>query len=215
MPLSRWSLLAAGAVVLAGSPTGADGQAYVALGASATYMSVGRADFQFPGAGFGVAGQARFGRGWLSLGVGGTMMNFPIEAQGGDFDLSGIFIEPRLTVEGLDPDGQFTPYAFARASWLSQDGAVDRVPLTGEARVIGGGAGVLLRLTPRIAIDLGGHYSVMNLTDRTFDAEPRPDEDGSSIGAHIGAYLRLGGGDEIVELESRARAMAQPSRPRP
>ena len=221
MHLSRRSVAfaAALAIALIGTrPSVVVAQLYVAVGATANFTSMGSGEFEFPGAGFGIAGQARVGRGWVSVGVGGMAMNFPIEAQSGNVDLTGVFIEPRLTIEGIDPDGQFTPYAFARAAWASQEGVIDGTPLTGEARVIGGGAGGLLRVTPRISIDFGGSFSTVKLTERTFDSDPRPDESGGGFGAHIGAYLRFGGQAEVIELDratERSRSRRRESARRP
>ena len=157
----------------------------IAFAAGGLYSSVDRGIAGRDGFGFDAG--TYLGVSSFALGVGyQRTVHTRRVAQSGVYE--GFFIEPRLALPlGNVP---FTPYAAARL--------VRVTPLLGSSDddgrprgvQLGGGAGVLVALAPRVRLDLGASYSRLRLDDST------PTVDGERSGnvaqARVGLVVGLG-----------------------
>lgn len=108
--------------------------------------------------------QARFTTGRFSLGAGYQRSTVFKSA---DADLTGTlslgFVEPRIVVVVLGQ--RIAPYIAGRAGYGSL--LIPQRPSAQETIwTYGGGAGVLIAVVPRVALDLGGQYFVTEFTSR-------------------------------------------------
>ncbi len=143
----RWSIQASAITV------GAQGEAYEGLSSGA-----------------GIEAQVRLTPSIWSFGAGFqySMHSVDIEGLGSeDVTLTGIFVEPRRIID-MGRSG-WAPYVSARLSFLQQ--AIE-VPLQGgtasataSGAQVNGGGGILFRLSPRVNLDLGATYGLINFGD--------------------------------------------------
>jgi hypothetical protein len=142
----RWSLQ------LSGLSVGVQGEAYDGLSQ-----------------GMGMEAQIRFTPSVWSLGAGlqYSAHDLDIDGSAETVSLAGAFIEPRRII---DVGGStFAPYVSARLAFLRQsiDMTIDGTAVsasTSGAQVNAGG-GVLFRLSPRLNLDLGATYGLINFGD--------------------------------------------------
>lgn len=129
-----------------------------------------------PGA--GIEGQLRFTPGVWSLGVGGQRSSHgSSDALFSDQQvvLQGIFIEPRRVID--IGSSKVAPYVSARGSWLQQsidfslsDGLqVVNVTAKASGAQLNGGGGMLVRLSPRVNLDLGATFGIIRFGDVLVD----------------------------------------------
>lgn len=143
----RWSLQASGLYV------GVSGDVYAGLDAGA-----------------GAELQLRFTPGVWSLGAGVQASSHAVREVGLETEtlsLRGAFIEPRRVFDvGWS---RAAPYASLRLAWLEQaiDVTVDGTTLsaTASGTQVNGGGGLLVRLSPRINLDLGATYGAIRFGD--------------------------------------------------
>jgi hypothetical protein len=143
----RWSLQVSGISV------GAQGDAYDGLSN-----------------GTGVEMQVRLTPSLWSFGAGFqySMHTFDDAAIGEqDVTLTGVFFEPRRVFDV--GSSSYAPYLSARISVLQQAADFNIQGTTVSASATGtqvnGGGGVLLRLSPRVNLDLGATYGLINFAD--------------------------------------------------
>ncbi len=81
--------------------------------------------------------------------------------------LAGVFLEPRRTIDV--GSSQFAPYVSARLAFLKQSLDVDiqgtSVSASASGAQLNAGGGVLVRLTPRVNLDLGATIGLINFGD--------------------------------------------------
>ncbi|MCE2942643.1 MAG: hypothetical protein ACK53A_11520 [Gemmatimonadota bacterium] len=130
--------------------------------------SIALSSEQVPDAIVSGEGQVRLSFGRLSVGLGVARSNFKRLFDFGagvrvyDYTLTDVFIEPRYVVTALGPvglyvAGRIAPSGLAVAS-KPLGGATYASEATQNNVSFGGGGGALLRLTDRIAGDLGVQY---------------------------------------------------------
>jgi hypothetical protein len=132
--------------------------------------------------GFDVMGSV--GSGMFSL--GGGYQRATIRPAGptasGDDVLDGFFVEPRLALPFAT--GNFTPYLFGRAGWLTSSVATAASPRVEQsASQVGGGLGTLVWLAPRVQLNA----ALIAVDTRA----PRSAMDGASVGLRAGLTLGL------------------------
>jgi hypothetical protein len=142
----RWSIQASGIGVLV------QGEAYAGLKA-----------------GGGVELQARLTPSVWSFGVGLQGSSHDADFQGSTetVTLAGVFFEPRRIIDvGSE---SMAPYVSARLAYLQQSIDLDTgngvVSASTGGTQINGGGGVLFRMTPRVNLDLGATYGLINFGD--------------------------------------------------
>jgi hypothetical protein len=110
--------------------------------------------------------QLRYTPGQFSLGIGGqTSMHKVDIAEYGEEDatLSGGFIEPRYVFDvGSD---RYAPYGSARLAFLKQSLTLEGLEASASGTQINVGGGVLIRLSPRVNLDLGATFGAINFGD--------------------------------------------------
>lgn len=155
------------------------------IGSAADAQSAQRWSLQFSGITVGAQGEAYEG---LSSGIGGeaqvrltpSVWSFGAGLQFSahtvafddgseeDVTLTGLFIEPRRILDV--GSSSFAPYVSGRLSFLQQAIEVDAgggttVSATASGAQVNAGGGVLFRLSPRVNLDLGATYGLINFGD--------------------------------------------------
>ncbi|MBC7894724.1 MAG: outer membrane beta-barrel protein [Cytophagaceae bacterium] len=144
----RWSLQVSGISV------GAQGEAYEGLSN-----------------GIGMEAQVRLTPSVWSFGAGlqysAHKLDFGGQLGEETVTLTGLFVEPRRIFDV--GSSTFAPYASARLSFLQQ--AIDvsangtSVEATASGTQVNAGGGVLFRMSPRVNLDLGATYGLINFGD--------------------------------------------------
>lgn len=122
----------------------------------------------------GVEAQFRVTPGAWSFGFGvqGSMHSLEgVDLGSEDVTLAGVFFEPRRVIDV--GSSQFAPYVAGRLAFLQQSIDVDvngtTVSATASGAQVNGGGGVLIRLSPRVNLDLGATYGLINFGDVEVD----------------------------------------------
>lgn len=117
-------------------------------------------------AGGGFELQARYNPSALSWGFGIQYSSHGVDVPGledENVSLAGVFVEPRYVVDvGSDT---YAPYLAGRLAYLRQRLDVQGVTATASGGQVNVGGGVLMRLSPRLNLDLGLTYGVINFGD--------------------------------------------------
>ena len=172
----------AGAALLslaAASSASAQSAQRFSVQASGLYVSTSGEAFEGLKAGPGVEAQFRFTPSLWSIGIGGQISSHSL-AEPGLADvtdiLAGVFIEPRRVLD--IGSSRVAPYLSARLAYLQQsidtdidaddDGFAETpTTLTASGGQVNAGGGLLLRLTPRLNLDLGATYGLIKFGDAT------------------------------------------------
>lgn len=146
----RWSLQVSGIGVLA------QGEAYEGMNA-----------------GGGIELQGRLTPGIWSFGLGlqGSSHGVDFNGDSETITLAGVFFEPRRVIDvGSET---MAPYLSARLSFLQQSLELDTgsgvISASTSGTQINGGGGVLFRMTPRVNLDIGATYGLINFGDVVID----------------------------------------------
>jgi hypothetical protein len=129
----------------------------IAFAAGGLYSSLDRAPAGRDGFGFDAA--TYLGVSAFALGAG-YQRTVHTGGAGRSGVYEGLFVEPRLALPLGDVP--FTPYVAGRLVRLTPLGGDDDGP---RGVQLGGGAGVLVALAPRVRLDLGGSYARVRLDD--------------------------------------------------
>lgn len=90
---------------------------------------------------------------------------------GNSVTLAGAFFEPRRVIDV--GSSQFAPYISARLAFLQQSATFDvsgtSVKASASGGQINGGGGVLIRLSPKVNLDLGATYGLVHFSDVEVD----------------------------------------------
>jgi hypothetical protein len=207
------SLVLIGATLLSAAvslPVAAQSAQRLSLQASGLHVSAYGEAYEGLKAAPGAEVQLRFTPGVWSFGVGGQVSShaFDDPTFGPDEKvmLAGFFFEPRRVIDV--GSSRLAPYLSARVSVLRQsldfvvnDGTND-FDVTAEASgtQVNGGGGVLLRLTPRVNLDLGATFGLIKFGDVKVDIPGvgSTSVDGSSgtgqnLVIRVGLAIGLGG----------------------
>ncbi|MCC6318248.1 MAG: outer membrane beta-barrel protein [Gemmatimonadaceae bacterium] len=143
----RWSIQVSGLSV------GAQGEAYEGLSG-----------------GIGLEAQVRLTPSVWSFGAGVQSSAHDLEFDDGSKEtvtLAGVFFEPRRILDV--GSSTFAPYLSGRVAFLQQSIDVDvqgtSVSASASGAQLNGGGGVLFRLSPRVNLDLGATYGLINFGD--------------------------------------------------
>ena len=149
-----------------------------------------RVDESLP-AGYGVEGQLRYTPSALSFGGGVQWTTHSWTDIGEDSNLSllGVFFEPRYVLPATDRIG---PYLSARL-------ALTRLKLkianeeTATGQTINGGGGILLSISPNLALDFGATFGYTNFRDLESDGSPTglKTGKGTNLIARVGFVIGL------------------------
>ncbi len=138
------------------------------LQASGLYVRVSGDAYEGLSNGGGFEAQARYTPSAFSLGIGVQSSIHDVAVQGFQtVSLSGAFVEPRYV---LDIGGdRAAPYVAARLAYLRQQADVTELGetfrLTADGTQLNGGGGVLVRLSPRLNLDIGATFGAINFED--------------------------------------------------
>lgn len=156
------------AALVLSTPLSAQSAHRWSLQASGLYVGVIGDAYEGLSNGAGFEAQVRYNPSAFSLGLGYQSSIHDLNVQGfKTVNLSGGFVEPRYVVDiGSD---RAAPYFSARLAYLTQEADIveqgDTFTLTANGTQINGGGGVLVRLTPRVNLDLGLTFGAINFED--------------------------------------------------
>lgn len=157
------------ATVVAAAPAGA--QSAQAFSGQVSLISVAPSGDAYEGisSGVGFEAQLRYTPSALSVGVGYQSSSHDIDL-GTDFGtrdatISGVFVEPRYVIDV--GSSSWAPYLAARLARLTQAAELDELDVEASASgtQINIGGGALVRLSPRINLDLGVTYGRIDFDD--------------------------------------------------
>ncbi len=130
----------------------------------------------------GFEAMASVGSGLFSLGGGYQRTSVRRAAAGAPSDvLDGFFVEPRLALPIAA--GNFTPYLFGRAGWLTSARTSGSTTVESSASQLGGGVGTLVWLAPSLQLNT----AVVLLDTRAAGSTL----DGRSFGVRAGVTIGL------------------------
>ncbi len=173
MPFAR-ALVVAGAGVLALTLPSARALAQSAqrysVQASGLYVGTFGQAYEGLKAGPGFEAQFRISPSAWSFGFGFQASSHSFDESsldGYSVTLAGAFFEPRRVIDV--GSSQFAPYVSARLAYLQQSMSFDvngtNVSLSASGGQVNGGGGVLIRLTPKVNLDLGATYGLVHFGD--------------------------------------------------
>jgi len=125
--------------------------------------------------GFGGEAQVRYTPGALSVGAGFQYTSHAFRGRPEQARLYGGFIEPRYRIHA--GSNVAAPYLAVRFSLLKVDISGRELSLTSNFIQLNGGGGLLVRLGPRVNLDLGATYGY----DRLSAGELRSASSGASL----------------------------------
>ncbi len=166
----------AATAVLAALPATAHAQSAQRYSVQASGLFVGTFGEAYDGLSSGPGVEAQFRvtpSAWsFGFGVQASSHSFDDATLGADdISLAGVFFEPRRVVDV--GSSQFAPYLSARLAFLRQSLDIDvngtAVSASASGAQINGGGGVLIRLNPRVNLDLGATYGLINFGDVEVD----------------------------------------------
>lgn len=118
------------------------------------------------GSGVGFELQARYTPSAFSLGAGYQRSSHDLDFDDGTSEsvaLSGPFIEPRYVIDVGSMS--YAPYVAGRLAFLTQSLEISGISASASGTQVNFGGGVLVRLSPRVNLDLGATYGVINFDD--------------------------------------------------
>lgn len=201
-PAKLLSLVASVVVaLLCVTPARADAQ--VSIGIGGQLLSLGGDDFQGTDAGFGGEANVMFRVGnALKLGGGAQYSSHNDDAFDNSLKILGLFAEGRYML--ATASGKATPYVAGRGGWVQAsvsdvdvdgDGTPDFKKVKTSGFAFGGGGGVMITLSPTVALDLGAIFHSVSVGDVDADGTTIPNTDASGTGLQIrvGVSFRVGG----------------------
>ena len=164
---------------------------------SGLYASLFGQAYEGFGGGMGFEGQLRYTTqlGW-SFGAGYQRTQHDIEGISEKASLSGPFFEPRYTIE-LTQFVNLAPYVSGRLSVLKESLSERGFEGTASGFTLNGGGGVLVRLGPRVNLDLGATFGYTSFGDaKIFDTVTGqtttvPNGNGSNVVLRTGLAIGL------------------------
>ena len=177
------------ALALIGSSVSA---AQVGIGVSGQYLSLSGSDFEGIDAGFGVEGNVLFPIGSsLRLGASGQWSTHDVGGE--SLSLIGALAEGRYMLGA--GGGKMTPYIGARGGWAQASADVSGLgSYKASGFAFGGGAGVMIAMSPTLAIDLNGMFHTVSLGDASIDGTTQPgtESSGTALQIRAGINFKLG-----------------------
>jgi hypothetical protein len=170
----------------------------ISIQASALYENVygdaaqWRVDETLPG-GVGAEGQIRYTPSALSFGGGvqWTTHNWTDVGEDSNLSLLGIFLEPRYVLPGTDRLG---PYLSARLALTRLELKIANEEIgTATGQTFNGGGGILVSISPNLALDFGATFGYTNFSDLESNGSPTglKTGKGTNIIARVGLAVGL------------------------
>ena len=169
-------LAGAAALVACLAPRGVQSQSAQRYSVQASGLFVGTFGKAYDGLKSGPGFEAQFRvtpSAWsFGFGVQGSTHKFDDPALGNEtVNLAGVFFEPRRVIDL--GSSQVAPYLSARVAFLRQsiDFTVNGSTVSANASgaQVNGGGGVLVRISPRVNLDLGATYGLIKFGDVKVD----------------------------------------------
>ncbi|MEP7348200.1 MAG: hypothetical protein ABI877_23240, partial [Gemmatimonadaceae bacterium] len=171
--LSHCTKFIAGAAVLqlvALSPLAAQSAQKWSVQASGLYVGMFGKAYEGLKAGPGFEAQVRYTPSVWSFGFGAQASQHKFDdpdLQGVDVTLAGAFFEPRRVIDVGSATA--APYVSARVAFLRQSADFDfngeTVSASASGAQVNAGGGVLVRLSPKVNLDLGATFGLINFSD--------------------------------------------------
>ncbi len=179
------------AVVGAAPATAQSAQRWSLQGSALVVVPSGSA-YDGLNSGVGAEVQARYTPSALSWGFGVQYSSHGLDVPGFDerVSLAGPFVEPRYVLDV--GRSTFAPYLAARLAYLQQRLEVEGVKATAGGGQVNVGGGVLLRLSPRLNMDLGATYGLINFGDVELSAGGQTVKVDGTSGSGQNLVLRVG-----------------------
>lgn len=165
---SPMMLLSVVATLAASTPALAQSAHRWSVQASGLYVGVSGRAYEGLANGPGVEAQGRYSPGAFSIGLGVQASTHDLTLQTVEtVNLYGAFVEPRYVFDiGSD---RAAPYLSARLAYLTQQADIDfqgdTYTLEANGTQLNPGGGVLVRLTPRMNLDIGATYGRIHFDD--------------------------------------------------
>jgi hypothetical protein len=219
----HFTLTALAAVVCITSPLTAQSAQRWSIQASGLYVGVFGSAYDGLKSGPGAEVQGRYTAGLWSLGAGLQYSNHGLKEQSGSsIGLTGIFVEPRYVFDV--GSSSYAPYVSARLAFLQQSAEINVAAARVQQPIQPGlnlqtssgptysisasgfqgnvGGGVLVKLTPRVNLDLGVTLGLIRFGDAqltngtTTLAFPGTSGTGENAVVRVGVSIGLGGGSK-------------------
>jgi hypothetical protein len=147
--------------------------------------------------GVGAEAQLRYTPGALSVGAGLQFTIHELEERTDNARFYGGFIEPRYRIHA--GSNVVAPYVSARFAVLKIDFSGGELSLSSTFLELNGGGGILVRLGPRINLDVGttlgynhlGRGELISRVGQREIREPVTPRSGSNLVAHLGLAIGL------------------------
>ena len=197
-------------IALVGASVGA---AQASIGVGGQYLSFGGSDFEGTDAGMGLEGNVMFPAGKaLMLGASAQWSTHNDAVLSDNTTALGIFAEGRYLFRSAS-GSKLTPYVGARAGWAQGTQTAQATELGGSSGSVdasasgfafGGGAGVMIALSPSLSLDVNGMMHTISFGDThvkgNIDGTP-VDQDlpgsktsGTALQLRAGLSFKLGSG---------------------
>ncbi|MGQ0766743.1 MAG: outer membrane beta-barrel protein [Gemmatimonadota bacterium] len=185
--------------MLCGAASSASAQSAQRWSIQVSGISVGAYGDAYEGLsnGLGLEGQVRLTPSVWSFGAGFQVSSHTFGLDDGSEEsavIAGIFFEPRLVFDVGSTS--YAPYISGRISVLSQSADFDIPGETVSASSTGtqfnGGGGVLFRLSPRVNLDVGATFGVINFGDFEVSAQGTTFTVEGSSGTGQNLVIRVG-----------------------
>lgn len=197
---SRLAPLVLAATLLAALPAVGEAQSAQRWSAQGSLLYVTPTGLAYDGMknGVGFEAQVRYTPSAFSLGAGYQRSSHGLDVEGGESEtitLSGPFLEPRYVIDIGRSD--LAPYLAARLALLTQQLDIEEITAKATGTQMNLGGGVLVRLSPRMNLDLGLTYGVIGfgdieITDGTTTVTlPDSDADGKNLVLRVGVTFGL------------------------
>ncbi len=166
--------------------------------ASALYVGMFGSAFDGVKDGAGLEVQGRYNPSAFSIGLGvqASVHSMGFEGESQTVNFAGGFVEPRYVIDVGSPSA--APYLAARIAYLEQSASVTvngtSVHLTAGGTQLNLGGGALLRLSPRVNLDLGATFGAIHFAEVTADVPGYGSQtfDTGSSGSGQNLVLRAG-----------------------
>ena len=145
--------------------------------------------------GVGAEAQFRYTPGALSLGAGLEFTIHELEERTENARFYGGFVEPRYRIHA--GSNVVAPYVSARFAVLKIDFSGEDLSLSSTFLELNGGGGILVRLGPRVNLDVGATLGYNHLGEGILTSQvghtavPVDPSSGSNLVAHLGLAIGL------------------------
>jgi Outer membrane protein beta-barrel domain len=144
--------------------------------------------------GVGAEAQFRYTPGALSLGAGFQFTIHQLDVRNDNLRFYGVFIEPRYRIHA--GSNVVAPYVSTRLALLKVGFSGEDLSLSSTVVELNGGGGLLIRLGPRVNLDVGATLGYNRLgrgllTSRVGPAMPVGPSSGANLVGHLGLAIGL------------------------